>query len=257
MFATSVAVALAALPLDSRISVALTAPWATSDPAVEAAELIRQAHSHDTLLQFWKAFAKSSSVLEAVEAVLPPLAARALGALLAARAEAPRVAMWAQLAESLRRSHAVDESAPCWYVACGAPVASADAAMSKLRDGESAAHGTGPGCAAAGIEACKKVIQLAPSRTAKGRDKVAANRKAIADFEKMLSQFGGTASPRPGNSTASSTKVSSHCSRSSASCAASSGSSAGSRPTTAKCDATRRGFWTAPSSVMPSRDAAG
>ena len=150
MFATSVAAALAALPLDSRISVALTAPWTASDPAVEAAELIRQAHSHDTLLQFWQAFAKTSSVLEAVEAVLPPLAARALGALLAARAEAPRVAMWAQLAESLRRSHAVDESAPCWYVACGAPVASAGAALSKLREGEvSAAHGAGPGCAAA------------------------------------------------------------------------------------------------------------
>ena len=137
MFATSVAVALAALPLDSRISVALTAPWTASDPAVEAAELIRQAHSHDTLLQFWRAFTKAGSVLEAVEAVLPPLAARALGALLAARAEAPRVAMWAQLAASLQASHTtLDESAPCWYVACGAPVASAGAAMSKLRDGE-------------------------------------------------------------------------------------------------------------------------
>ena len=119
MFATSVAAALAALPLDSRISVALTAPWTASDPAVEAAELIRQAQSHDTLLQFWQAFAKASSVLEAVEAVLPPLAARALGALLAARAEAPRVAMWAQLAESLRRSHAVDESAPAVARRCG------------------------------------------------------------------------------------------------------------------------------------------
>ena len=140
--------ALAALPLDSRISVALTAPWTASDPAVEAAELIRQAHSHDTLLQFWHAFAKSSSVLEAVEAAAPLAASARRAARRACRGAARRhVGAARGIAPA---SHAVDESAPCWYVACGAPVASAGAAMSKLRDGEVlAAHGTGPGCAAA------------------------------------------------------------------------------------------------------------
>ena len=115
-------------------------------PTVEGRRVIRQA-SHD-FLQFWHAF----NQLRVLEANTRAASARRAmrSARCSPRAEAPRVAMWAQLAESLRRSHAVDESAPCWYVACGAPVASAGAAMSKLRDGEVfAAHGTGPGCAAA------------------------------------------------------------------------------------------------------------
>ena len=118
------------------------------DPAVEAAELIRQAHSHETLAilagvhknrqrarggRGRAASARRSSARRAARRACRGAARRHVGA---ARGIAP--------------GHAVDESAPCWYVACGAPVASAGAAMSKLRDGEVfAAHGTGPGCAAA------------------------------------------------------------------------------------------------------------
>ena len=90
----------AALPLDSRISVALTAPW-TARPGRRGRRAIRRAHSHGRYCNF----GGPSQIRQRARGGRGRAASArraALGALLAARAEAPRVAMWAQLAASLR-----------------------------------------------------------------------------------------------------------------------------------------------------------
>ena len=107
------------------VSATAVAPWA-SDPALEAAELIRQAHGNATLLAFWRAWAKGpadeSSLrrsLALAEPLLPSLSYRALRMMLAARVQAPLVEMWREVSASASAVLGAADGDACWAIACG------------------------------------------------------------------------------------------------------------------------------------------
>ena len=104
----------------AKISVSGSAPW-LSDPLVEAAALVYDAHGADGLLRFWKkgkTRCHSPSMQCAVQSIdafsVEPLERAAFGAALSARLHAPKVSAWSQLASGvtaclLYTSDAADE----------------------------------------------------------------------------------------------------------------------------------------------------
>ena len=133
---TTPAVASADAVAPRSVSATAFAPWA-SDPALEAAELIRQAHGNATLLAFWRAWASGLTdqsgglrrSLALAEPLLPSLAYRALRIMLAARVQAPLVEMWREVSASASAALGADEGDACWAIACGVLHESVPAAM--------------------------------------------------------------------------------------------------------------------------------
>ena len=117
------------------VSATAYAPWA-SDPTLEAAELIRQAHGNVTFVAFWRAWAKGPTdesdlrrSLSLAELLLPSLAYRAFRIMMATRVQAPLVEMWREVAASASAVLGAEDGDACWAVACGELHASVAAAV--------------------------------------------------------------------------------------------------------------------------------
>ena len=147
------------------ISTTVWAPWA-SDPALEAAALIHEAHGAARLAAYWRSWSELPAgsnttlrrVLAAAEPLLPSIAYRALRVALAARLEAPRVEMWSEVATATAEALSPNDDAgrtgetvACWAIACGELHASVAVAID-------AAAQDGCAAAAAAAEATHPVL---------------------------------------------------------------------------------------------------
>ena len=160
---TTPAAALADAVAPRSVSATAFAPWA-SDPALEAAELIRQAHGNATLLAFWRAWAKGPAdesglrrSLALAEPLLPSLAYRALRIMLAARVQAPLVELWREVAASASAVLGAEDGDACWAIACGVLHESVPAAVRATAQ---------PGCDEVSAAATAEHAVLGPLPTA-------------------------------------------------------------------------------------------